>query len=546
MARVLPVVLLLLGYSACDTEKAPTPDQPVVTEEVRPETAEELLILDGERVTFQEPYRPQFHYTPPFNWMNDPNGMFYYDGTYFLHHQYNPHGDTWGHMSWYQAVSPDMVHWEHTGVVIPEEGNEMIFSGGAIIDHHNTSGFGEEGQTPIVATYSSHYTYDEDEVDPPFEQAQSLAYSLDGGRTFTKYEGNPVLNHEDPDFRDPNVMWHEESDQWVMVVALPIQRKVAFYGSPNLREWELLSEFGPAGGVEGIWECPDLFELPVDGDPGNTRWVLHVDKNPGAIAGGSGSQYFIGDFDGTEFILDPQFTEEDILWTDYGTDFYAAISWSDIPGEDGRRTWVGWMSNWMYAGDKPTDPWRSAQSIPRKVELVTTEDGSLRMVQHPVSELQQLRGELRSLTDITVGGEPLLLEDHDISGKAYEMKVEFDALDADAFGVDVRAAAEEFTRIGYDAGREVLYVDRTNSGETDFHEGFATVSEAPLALSDGTLSLHIFVDWSSVEVFAQDGQKILTKRIFPDPGSEDITLFSEGGEVAVSRLDFWPLSSIWK
>ncbi len=530
LARVMLPLMMIVGYSACDSVETPVLDT-------------ELL----GNATFEERYRPQFHYTPPFNWMNDPNGMFYYDGKYFLHHQYNPHGNTWGHMSWYQAVSSDLVHWEHTGVVIPEEGNEMIFSGGAIVDYQNTSGFAQDGQTPIIATYSSHYTYTEEEVgegEPTFEQAQSLAYSLDGGRTFRKYEGNPVLNHEDPDFRDPNVMWHDESSQWVMVVALPIQRKVAFYGSPNLRQWEHLSDFGPSGGVEGIWECPDLFELSIDGDPTNTRWVLHVDMNPGAIAGGSGSQYFIGDFDGTHFTLDSQFTEDDILWTDYGTDFYAAISWSDVPEEDGRRLWLGWMSNWKYANIKPTTPWRSAMSIPRTVELSTV-DGSLRLIQKPVDELQKLRSGHRHVENIIING-TVSLEDFEIKGKSYEMKLTLDAGTADDFGVKVRTGGDEQTRIGYDTGSETLYVDRTLSGEVDFHERFATISEAPLQLNDGSLELHILVDWSSVEVFADGGRKVFTTRIFPNSDSQGIALYSEGGEATLNDLDFWSLNSIWE
>lgn len=501
-----------------------------------------------EEITFRELYRPQFHYTPPENWMNDPNGLFYHDGKYYLHHQYNPHGDTWGHMSWKQAISTDLVHWEHTGVVIPEEGNEMIFSGSAVVDHNNTSGFGSGDNPPVVAIYTSHYTYTGDEVEEgetAYGQDQSLAYSLDGGRTFTKYEGNPVLSHDDPDFRDPNVMWHGESGQWVMVVALSVQRVVQFYGSTNLKEWQHLSDFGPAGSVEGIWECPDLFELNIDGDPDNTRWILHVDVGSGAISGGSGSQYFIGDFDGTAFSLDSQFTADDVLWTDFGTDFYAAISWSDIPASDGRRIWIGWMSNWSYAEVKPTSPWRSAQSVPRQLEIITVGDGVLRLAQHPVVELQILRGDHQRLENLVVNNAVLPLEDYGLTGSAYELIVELDAGQAQDFGLNVRAGENEMTRIGYNVEREVLYVDRINSGVTGFHESFPSISEAPLKLNDGKLSLHILVDWSSVEVFAENGRKVFTSRIFPDPGSQEISVFAEGGEATINALDFWTLNSIW-
>lgn len=234
--------------------------------------------------TFDETYRPQFHYTPERNWMNDPNGLVYHNGTYHLFHQYNPRGTTWGHMSWHHATSSDLVHWTHRGVVLPEEENEMIFSGSAVVDHKNTTGFGDgHDSSPIVAVFTSHYTLPGDSVD----EAQSLAYSVDGGETWTKYEGNPVLEHPTPDFRDPNVFWYEPEQKWVMAVALSKRRKVQFYESSDLKTWTHLSDFGPAGGTEGIWECPALFRVPVDGSPDSTRWVLEVDVGSNSVAGGS-------------------------------------------------------------------------------------------------------------------------------------------------------------------------------------------------------------------------------------------------------------------
>lgn len=494
-------------------------------------------------VTFEERYRPQYHYTPRINWMNDPNGLVYYDGTFHLFHQYNPFGDQWGYMSWNHATSPDMIHWEHQPVAIPygKEEEEGIFSGGAVVDHNNTSGFGDGSRAPIVATYTSHYTRD----DGSTWQAQSLAYSTDGGETFVKYEGNPVLEYDDPDFRDPNVMWDEQIERWVMVVALPQQFKVQFYASDNLIDWEFLSDFGPAGATGGIWECPDLFPLAVDGDPENIRWVLHVDINPGGIAGGSGSQFFVGDWDGETFTTDESISGGDVIWGDYGTDYYAAISWNNLPEEDGRRVMIGWMNNWLYANDIPTDPWRSAMSIPRTVHLEMIED-NMKVVQRPVEELQQLRNGHTELGNRSVTEGIHSLTNEGISGKAYELIMELEPQNSSTIGLKLREGTDEETLVGYNAENGTVFVDRTNSGEDGFHEDFAQRNEAPARLIGGKVKLHIFVDWSSVEVFVNDGETVITTRIFPDPESEDISLYSEGGEGTISTLSFWSLQSIWK
>lgn len=507
-----------------------------------------LFLLQGcdtdnvveEKVLFKETYRPQFHYTPERNWMNDPNGLVYNNGKYHLFHQYNPLGNRWGHMSWGHAVSDDLVHWEHKPVAIMEEGNEMIFSGSAVIDHQNSSGFGDGDTVPMVAVYTSHYTLMDDSV----AQAQSLAYSLDGGETFTKYAGNPVLEFDDPDFRDPNVKWNEEMEQWLMVVALPQQHKVQFYASDNLIDWEFLSDFGPAGAIGGIWECPDFFALPVDGNPDNIKWVLHVDMNPGSVAGGSGSQYFIGEWNGTEFTPDETVTEENINWVDYGTDFYAAISWNNIPEEDGRRMWVGWMNNWDYANEIPTEPWKSAQSIPRSLELKTS-GTEIKLFQEPVEELKKLRTNHQTLQNMQISSDEISLSEHGMSGKSFEIVIELAPGEADNIGLKVRKGETDETVVGYDRGTGSVYVDRTNSGESDFYDDFAKRNDVPVSLDNDTLKLHIYVDWSSVEVFVNDGEYVFTNRIFPDPESREITLFSENGNSEIIQLDFWTLNSIW-
>ena len=243
-----------------------------------------------------EPFRPQYHFTPEKNWMNDPNGMVFYEGEYHLFYQYNPAGDKWGHMSWGHAVSPDMVHWTHLPLALPEADNVMIFSGSAVVDWKNSSGFGKDGRPPLVAVYTGFRTTDR-------VQFQCIAYSNDKGRTWTKYSGNPVIDINSMDFRDPKVQWHDATRRWIMTVSLSAEHKVRFYGSDNLKAWTLLSEFGPAGATGGVWECPDLFELPLPGT-NDKRWVLVVNMNPGSVAGGSGGQYFIGRFDGTQFVAD--------------------------------------------------------------------------------------------------------------------------------------------------------------------------------------------------------------------------------------------------
>lgn len=529
----LPILILtFLLLANCDEQVPPEV-------EYREDLIDQHLAAE---TNFSEKYRPQFHYTPRINWMNDPNGLVYYQGVYHLFHQYNPFGNRWGYMSWGHATSTDLVHWDHQAVAIPygKEEEEGIFSGSAIVDHQNTSGFGNSDNPPLVAIYTSHYTLE----DGSAEQAQSLAYSLDGGETFTKYEGNPVLEFDDPDFRDPNVKWNDEMGKWLMVVALPTQHKVQFYASENLKDWDFLSDFGPAGATGGIWECPDFFQLPVDGDPENQKWVLHVDMNPGSIAGGSGSQFFVGEWDGTSFTPDEPFMETAPHWVDYGSDFYAAISWNNLPEEMNDQIWVGWMNNWNYANDIPTDPWRSAQSIPRTLHL-ESDGSSFQLVQKPIENLKQLREDPVRLENMELDRESVSLSDQGISGKAYEMIVEIDPGDAVSVGLSVREGENEKTIIGYNALEKSAFVDRTNSGESDFHAEFAKRNAAPVELMDGRIRFHIFVDWSSVEVFVNDGRRVITNRIFPDPESTGVSAFSEGGSAIITNLEFWPLESIW-
>jgi len=530
MNKVLSLVFMLLMVAACSGNQQ---------QEATGEKAQTSVEND---TTYREPYRPQFHFTPKKNWMNDPNGLVYYDGEYHMFYQYNPFGIKWGHMSWGHTVSKDMVHWMHLPVALKEENNIMIFSGSAVVDRENTSGLGSADAPPMIAIYAGHHT------DKKL-QDERIAYSTDRGRSWTKYKNNPVLDEGMENFRDPKIFWYEPDQKWVMVVAKSTEHKIGLYSSKNLKNWIHLSDFGPLGSTAGVWECPDLFKLPVDGNPENTKWVMQVDINPGAVAGGSGGQYFIGDFDGKIFTPDKaamhNLQAQNTLWVDFGKDFYAVQSWSNIPENDGRHLWIAWMNNWLYGQDIPTQPWRSAMSIPRSLELKTYPEG-MRLVQHPVRELQPLRGEHFDFQNQTIDGESDLLSQNGVSGKTLEIVATFEPGDASEVGINVRKGGDEETLVGYDTGQSQLYIDRTLSGKVDFSEDFPGKQAGPMPMENNRVKMHLFVDWSSVEVFGNDGRTVLTDRIFPSSDSDGLQLYSKGGTAKLISMDIWKLNPIWK
>jgi fructan beta-fructosidase len=490
---------------------------------------------------YREKWRPQFHFTPPKNWINDPNGMVYFDGEYHLFYQFNPLGDKWGHMSWGHAVSTDLVHWQHLPVALREQNEVMIFSGSAVVDEKNTSGLGKDGKPPLVAIYTGHHT------DKPL-QHQNLAYSNDRGRTWTKFAGNPVLDIKEKDFRDPKVIWHEPSKRWVMAVAWPLARKVRFYASPNLKSWTHLSDFGPAGSVAGVWECPDLFPLTMEG---KKKWVLLVNVNSGAPAGGSGCQYFVGDFDGTTFARDASSSKsktgrqrDRALWLDHGPDFYAAATWTGVPPRDGRRLMLAWMSNWQYANDVPTSPWRGAMTIPRQLILRDGGDG-IRLIQKPVTELTKLRGPLHHFQGGGIEEANAWTKRGGLPCFPLEMAIEFAPATKGVAGVKFFKGEKEETVIAVDRDRGRISIDRTRSGNVAFHTKFPGTSSAPIAQANGRIKLHLFIDACSVEVFANDGEQVLTSLVFPSQTSRDLELFGPKG-ATISVLDVWRLASCWK
>jgi fructan beta-fructosidase len=482
---------------------------------------------------YRQRYRPQFHFSPERNWMNDPNGLVHYRGEYHLFYQYNPFGNDWGHMSWGHAASPDMVHWRQLPVAIPEQNGVMIFSGSAVVDWHDSSGLCRGSESCLIAIYTG-YT--------GTEQNQNLAYSNDGGLTWTKYASNPVIDLHLKDFRDPKVFWYQPQKKWIMVVSLAAEHRVRLYSSQDLKQWTALSEFGPAGARNPpTWECPDLFQLPVSNEPGVSRWVLTVGVGDHAAGGGSGVQYFIGKFDGRRFTNDNPATKT--LWVDYGMDFYAAQTWSDIPSSDGRRIILGWMDDWRYAANIPTEPWRGQMSVPRVVTLNRFPAG-IRIVQAPIAELHQLRGEQFRMGAQTLRGNSRVLEAHGI--RAFEIQAEFQIGSAQEFGVRLRKSPGNETLVGYDSNSHQMFVDRKRSDNVAFSKDFPVRNAVPLVPESGIIRFHIFVDRCSVEVFGGGGRRVITDLVFPGAGSDGLELYSKGGSVKLRSLELWKLKSAWK
>lgn len=650
----------------------------------------------ADKPVFSEKFRPQIHYTPKKNWMNDPNGMFFLNGKFHLFYQYNPFGDRWGHMSWGHAVSKDLVHWQHLPLALPEENGVMIFSGSAVVDYKNTSNFSKNGEIPIVAIYTGYRESDG-------LQFQCIAYSLDEGLTWKKYVGNPVIDTGSKNFRDPKVFWYEPEQKWVMVVALSVDRKVQFYQSKNLKHWQLLSEFGPAGAVKGIWECPDLFQLPVDDNPEITKWVLTVNLGSHSISGGSGAQYFIGHFDGRRFIPDqslknkfnydlpdgkliadfegnsygewhlsgdafgkvpakgtlnnqnpvfgflgkglvnsfnhgdattgklisPPFRidhdyinflvgggssgstavrlkvsdkilfstsgqnsemlewqswnvspykgkmatieiidstrggwghilvdhifqsnqkmqnqPENAHWVDYGKDFYAAVTWANYRTATGNKLWLGWMNNWQYAQKLPTFPWRGSMSLVRELQLKSTNEG-IKLVQIPVEALTALRIEGQSWHNVPIAKLNAELKKIANWTLPVEMKIKLLLNEQEKITFDLCIKDSAKLILTYDPGLKSLSLDRTASGKVDFDESFPAIMKAPVQKKNGELYLHIFLDTSSIEIFVNGGEYVLTSRFFPEAIDQLLRVRTESSSGMLKSFDIWRLKSIW-
>ena len=484
----------------------------------------------GLPATEREKYRPVFHFTPPGMWMNDPNGMVYLDGEYHLFYQHYPDSTVWGPMHWGHAVSKDLFSWEHLPIALYPDSLGYIFSGSAVFDKDNTSGLGTSGSPPLVAIYTYHSEELRKDGRKDF-QTQGIAFSTDKGRTWKKYSGNPVLKNPGiEDFRDPKVFWYEGTRSWIMILA--VLDHVELYASKDLKQWTKLSEFGKDTGAHGgVWECPDLFPLTVEGTQ-TEKWVMLVSINPGGIYGGSATQYFIGDFDGKSFTNDNPPAET--LWIDYGKDNYAGVTWANVPENDGRRIFLGWMSNWQYANIVPTEKWRSAMTIPRTLHLQETGDG-IRLASRPVKELSNLRRETYDLKAAEISGERSFNEiDFDLS--ASEIVLEFSITDDVAnVGLKLSNDEDEYIVAGFERQGNRFYIDRRRSGASEFSKDFSGIHYAPRISAENTVKLHLIVDVASVELFADDGKAVITDIFFPRETLGKLAVFAEGGTLSLVK-----------
>lgn len=489
-----------------------------------------LTLADTFDTTNREKYRPAYHHTPLYGWMNDPNGMFYKDGRWHLYYQWNPYGSKWQNMTWGHSSSADLVRWEHHPAAIEANGLGTVFSGSSVVDSANTAGFGRDA---VVALYTS----------ADVNQTQSLAHSSDGGMTFEIYPGNPVLTLES-EARDPNMFWDADNGRWVMSLAHALDHEMLFFTSPDLKEWTLQGSFGKGiGAQDGVWECPDLFRLKVDGSD-EEKWVLVCNINPGGPFGGSATQYFTGDFDGKTFIADTD--AEGVIptkWMDYGKDHYATVSWSDAP--DNRRVLIGWMSNWQYAGEVPTMQYRSANTLPREAGLFRAPDGQLYLSSSPVAELAALRDKPSvSVRNKPAGGNGRNFPLPGSNGGACEILLDIDSRKAGSVDITISNNDGESALLCYDAKAHTLSFDRRRSGLTDFSQDFPTVTTAPTFETDGKLSLRIFIDRSSIEVFGNGGKTVMTNLVFPTVPYSSVSVSAKGGNARIENLKIYPIKEL--
>ncbi len=477
---------------------------------------EKMCLSDEFSVENVEKYRPVFHHTPQYGWMNDPNGMFYHDGTYHLYYQFNPYGSMWGNMHWGHSSSKDLLNWEHHPVAIAPDQWGTIFSGSAVVDKDNTSGFGEGA---VVAMYTS----------AGITQKQSIAYSNDGGLTFTKYEGNPVITAPQ-ECRDPKVFWNEEAQCWNCVLVSPLEYEAWFYSSSDFKHWTKESEFGGHGLRTAIWECPDMLKI-TDPVSGVTKWVLIVNVNPGGPAGGSATQYFTGDFDGKTFKCDSD--PEVIKWLDYGKDHYATVSWSGAP--DGRAMVVAWMSNWQYATQLPTRQFRSANSLARDLGLIQTKDGEWLVSVKPSPEFEALRNGKPVRKSFTATSKPRTFE---LPSNLCEINLSFARKDGADLLIRLSNENGEYVDLAYDG--EKYTFDRSRSGQVGFNPDFPVPASAPA--SDASVQgVKLILDVSSIEIFDAEGYWAMTSLVFPETPYTHISVSTDKGRCSVRSLEMYSL-----
>ncbi len=492
-----------------------------------------LLLVTGSMFAQEKPvptpqWRPAYHFTPPANWTNDPNGLIFLNGEFHLYYQHNPFENKWGHMSWGHATSKDLVTWKNLPVAIPEiitkDTTTWIYSGSAVLDKNNSSGFGINGKAPLVAIFTA---------DQPRQKKESqyIAYSNDGGISFKQYTNNPVIDLNMRDFRDPNVFWYEPAKQWIMTVAMVDEHMVRFYGSKNLKEWTKLSDFGPSGYTKNGWECPSLLPLVVDGNPANIKWVLFVSSGG---EHGPLMQYFVGDFDGISFKNANE--NNKVLTVDYGDAFYAAIAWRDAPKN--KKVLLGWLQN----GRPETYPWKGQMSIPRDLSLKTSPDGlvlnQLPSIFVTASLAKYSKGSALEKKNTRIDNSGLKLP---VNSNAWWIDAEFDLKGSKrvSFNVAEKAGTEKKVIVGYDAGKEQLFVDCTGS-EKGNKSPENLVQTAPLKAVNGIVKIKVLLDKSSLEVFGNDGGKVITTMIYPDKDATGLSAFSDGSAI-IKSLKIWNL-----
>lgn len=484
-----------------------------------------IEVSDTFDVSNCEKFRPVYHHTPQWGWMNDPNGMYYRDGVWHLYYQWNPFGSKWQNMTWGHSTSTDLINWDHKAVGIEPDGLGTIFSGSCALDKTNSTGFGKDA---VVALYTSAAA----------SQMQSLAHSDNDGESFIKYPGNPVFTLE-TEARDPNMFWNEKTKQWNIMLAHALEHEILFITSPDLKTWTLQSAFGKEGAQGGVWECPDLFPLEING---RKKWVLLVNLNPGGPFGGSATQYFIGDFDGRNFTADTDGSGKiPTKWMDYGKDHYATVTWSDAP--DNRRTAIGWMSNWQYAADVPTMQFRSANTLPRELSLFEGTDGEIYLASTPSPETIRLR-------DMAV------VKGKNINARkkasSFRLPAANDGICEISFDIESKSDAKVFVTLSnkinekvvvtYNPADNTIAFDRTQAGISDFSQDFPAVTVSPTFTGNGKTSVHMFIDRSSIEMFAKDGKYAMTNLVFPNEPYSSIS-FSSEGNAKISNLEIYSLKN---
>lgn len=484
----------------------------------------EIKLSDTFDSSNRETYRPVYHHTPVYGWMNDPNGMFYKDGVYHLYFQYNPYGSMWANMTWGHSTSTDLTHWTYEGTAIVPDAWGAIFSGSCVVDKDNTAGFGKGA---VVAFYTSAKSTPWGDV-----QSQSMAYSLDNGKTFIKYEHNPILTSTERDFRDPKVFWYAPGKHWVMMLA--VGQEMQIYSSGNLKEWKKESSFGAMQGAHGgVWECPDLVEVAVEGSK-EKKWVLICNLNPGGPFGGSAAQYFVGSFDGKKFVNE---SPTQTKWLDWGKDNYATVTWSNAPA--GRCIALGWMSNWQYANNVPTTQYRSANTLARDLTLYRA-GGELYLKSKPSPEIKKARAEEKKISTFEVKGNyevASLLADNK---GAYEIEMTIENKGTSKIDFSLMNENGEKVAMYYDVVRKQFVMDRSASGIVGFSRDFPAVTVAPVRNTD-QIHLRLFIDRSSVEAFGEEGEYVMTNLVFPAEPYNRMVFSSDKGSYIVKSMNVYRL-----